>query len=277
MIQWSSPAPGRGRSRRRMGEAAAGAPMAPILVEDDEDEVVISSPRAHAQAKYKARVDAHRFTRATRGLDVEDPFELRVEVHRSTRAARGVEATLDDFMEVNRGRATRGEASIEEVLEANRARAPAVDLSGIPLDPLEWRLGPGVEGSATGRRGRPATRTTIDLTTAQACRSTPLNEDCVVLLEYTKNPRKRKPVPEDPVVVREAAPEPMPAPPPPPPSVEEYRFKCAICMENLKEETSTICGHIFCGACIKGAIQAQKKCPTCRKKLNMKNIHRIYL
>lgn len=89
-------------------------------------------------------MDAHRFTRTTRGLAVEDPFELRVEVHQvhhSTR--RGHEATLDDFMEVNRGRAGRGEASVEEVFEASRARVPAVDLSGIPLDPLEWRLGPG--------------------------------------------------------------------------------------------------------------------------------------
>jgi hypothetical protein len=257
--------------------------MAPILVEDDEDDVVVSSPRAHAQAKNKARVDAHRSTRATRGPAVEDPFEPRVEAHRSTRAARGLEATLDEFMEANRGRAARGEASVEEFLEANRARGPAMeDLLGIPLDPLEWRLGPGVEftfqsqGIATGRRGRPA-RTTIDLTTAPARRSAPLNDDCVVLLEYTKNPRKRKPAPEEPVLVREVAPEPTPAPPPPPPASEEYRFKCVICMENLKEETSTICGHIFCGACIKGAIQAQKKCPTCRKKLNMKNIHRIYL
>uniref|UniRef100_A0A1D1Z4Z1 E3 ubiquitin ligase RNF4 n=1 Tax=Anthurium amnicola TaxID=1678845 RepID=A0A1D1Z4Z1_9ARAE len=58
---------------------------------------------------------------------------------------------------------------------------------------------------------------------------------------------------------------------------KEPQFTCAICWGQLVEETSTICGHIFCQACIKVAIQTQKKCPTCRKSLTMKNIHRVYL
>ncbi|NDW60396.1 hypothetical protein G0P98_28610, partial [Yangia sp. PrR004] len=39
----------------------------------------------------------------------------------------------------------------------------------------------------------------------------------------------------------------------------------------------TVCGHIFCQNCIKAAIQAQKKCPTCRKKLTAGQQHRVYL
>jgi late competence protein required for DNA uptake (superfamily II DNA/RNA helicase) len=58
---------------------------------------------------------------------------------------------------------------------------------------------------------------------------------------------------------------------------EERKLRCVICMDTMKDETSTTCGHIFCESCIQGAIKAQKKCPTCRKKLTMKNIHRIYI
>lgn len=65
-----------------------------------------------------------------------------------------------------------------------------------------------------------------------------------------------------------------PAPPPPP---VEPTFTCPICMCTLVEEASTKCGHIFCTKCIKAAIAAQNKCPTCRKKLTKKDIIRVYL
>lgn len=58
---------------------------------------------------------------------------------------------------------------------------------------------------------------------------------------------------------------------------KEPVFTCAVCWSPLKEETSTVCGHIFCLECIRTAIKAQKKCPTCRRKLNRRNIHRVYL
>ncbi|CAL0334213.1 unnamed protein product [Lupinus luteus] len=54
----------------------------------------------------------------------------------------------------------------------------------------------------------------------------------------------------------------MPLPEPP----KEPVFNCPICIGPLVEEVSTNCGHIFCKACIKAAISAQSKCPTCRKK-----------
>lgn len=63
----------------------------------------------------------------------------------------------------------------------------------------------------------------------------------------------------------------------PPGQVNELNLNCPICMDSMKEETSTVCGHLFCNSCILSAIQFQKKCPTCRRKLTDKNIHRIYL
>ncbi|XP_008797114.1 probable E3 ubiquitin-protein ligase bre1 isoform X2 [Phoenix dactylifera] len=57
----------------------------------------------------------------------------------------------------------------------------------------------------------------------------------------------------------------------------EVKLRCAICMDTMKEETSTICGHVFCKPCITDAIRVQKRCPTCREKLSISNIHRIYL
>jgi hypothetical protein len=61
------------------------------------------------------------------------------------------------------------------------------------------------------------------------------------------------------------------------PKQPQATFKCPVCMSSLVEETSTKCGHIFCKNCIISAIQAQSKCPTCRRKLKAKDTFRIYL
>ncbi|XP_057482914.1 uncharacterized protein LOC130769701 isoform X2 [Actinidia eriantha] len=58
---------------------------------------------------------------------------------------------------------------------------------------------------------------------------------------------------------------------------KEPTFKCPVCMGQLTEEMSTKCGHIFCKSCIKASIAAQGKCPTCRRKITMKDTHRVYL
>ncbi|OAY32829.1 E3 ubiquitin-protein ligase RNF4 [Manihot esculenta] len=58
---------------------------------------------------------------------------------------------------------------------------------------------------------------------------------------------------------------------------KEPTFNCPICMGPFVEETSTKCGHIFCKACIKAAIRVQAKCPTCRKKISVKNLIRVFL
>ncbi|KAI9075457.1 hypothetical protein K1719_042582 [Acacia pycnantha] len=58
---------------------------------------------------------------------------------------------------------------------------------------------------------------------------------------------------------------------------KEHVFICPICMEPLVEEVSTKCGHIFCKSCIKAAIKAQGKCPTCRVKVTAKGLIRVFL
>ncbi|BBN69868.1 RING/U-box superfamily protein [Prunus dulcis] len=65
---------------------------------------------------------------------------------------------------------------------------------------------------------------------------------------------------------------PQSAPPP-----ETPAFSCPICLGPLSEETSTKCGHIFCKMCIEASIKVQHKCPTCRKRLRMKDTIRVYL
>ncbi|KAA8543507.1 hypothetical protein F0562_020998 [Nyssa sinensis] len=65
--------------------------------------------------------------------------------------------------------------------------------------------------------------------------------------------------------------------PPPPPPPKEPTFNCPVCMGPLVEEMSTKCGHIFCKTCIKAAIAAQSKCPTCRRKVTMRDTIRVFL
>jgi len=58
---------------------------------------------------------------------------------------------------------------------------------------------------------------------------------------------------------------------------KEPKFSCPVCMNELVDASSTICGHIYCQKCIRAAIQTNKRCPNCRRKLNMSNFHRVYL
>lgn len=61
-------------------------------------------------------------------------------------------------------------------------------------------------------------------------------------------------------------------------------LSCPICFDNERriktsgrQLHSTVCGHLFCDVCIKNTVQIQKKCPTCRRKLTMKQVHPIFL
>ncbi|XP_031285585.1 E3 ubiquitin-protein ligase RNF4 isoform X1 [Pistacia vera] len=92
--------------------------------------------------------------------------------------------------------------------------------------------------------------------------STIINCDLYINLEGTSNS------------MRESVSVPPPPPPPPP---KEPIFTCPICMGPLVEEMSTKCGHIFCKACIRSAISSQAKCPTCRKKVTVKELIRVFL
>lgn len=55
---------------------------------------------------------------------------------------------------------------------------------------------------------------------------------------------------------------------------------CPICFETLGGDilaVTTVCGHIFCKMCIEQVAKTVKKCPTCRKVVNQKKIHPVYL
>uniref|UniRef100_A0ACD5XC50 Uncharacterized protein n=1 Tax=Avena sativa TaxID=4498 RepID=A0ACD5XC50_AVESA len=52
-----------------------------------------------------------------------------------------------------------------------------------------------------------------------------------------------------------------PTPPAPVKEVpKEPKFSCPVCMNELVDASSTICGHIFCEYCIGASILAQSKC-----------------
>ncbi|XP_062973109.1 large ribosomal subunit protein bL21m isoform X1 [Elgaria multicarinata webbii] len=59
---------------------------------------------------------------------------------------------------------------------------------------------------------------------------------------------------------------------------------CPICMDGYAEIisggrliVSTKCGHIFCNQCLHNSLRSASSCPTCRKKLNHKQYHPIYI
>lgn len=54
-------------------------------------------------------------------------------------------------------------------------------------------------------------------------------------------------------------------------------FRCAVCLEEPSHHTTTKCGHVFCEGCIKLAIGHGGRCPTCRKKISSKSIHRLFI
>lgn len=66
------------------------------------------------------------------------------------------------------------------------------------------------------------------------------------------------------------APKPVEAPP---------QNVCPVCLDDYKKNcpTATACGHIFCGPCIRQCVQSYHKCPNCNKKLNAKQLIKIYI
>lgn len=77
---------------------------------------------------------------------------------------------------------------------------------------------------------------------------------------------------------------PMPVPEPALPASTKSTLTCPVCMDTAQQfETggrklvTTVCGHVFCNSCIRNAIQRQHKCPTCRKKLSLKQYHELFV
>ncbi|XP_053123977.1 E3 ubiquitin-protein ligase RNF4-like [Hemicordylus capensis] len=67
-------------------------------------------------------------------------------------------------------------------------------------------------------------------------------------------------------------------------SVRSGTVNCPICMEGYSEIVhsgrlivSTTCGHIFCSQCLRDALRNANCCPACRRKLNHKQYHPIYI
>lgn len=64
----------------------------------------------------------------------------------------------------------------------------------------------------------------------------------------------------------------------------ESSVKCPICLETVSQFqkngsklVSTICGHIFCSQCLRSTITTMHRCPTCRKKLTLKQYHQLFI
>lgn len=62
---------------------------------------------------------------------------------------------------------------------------------------------------------------------------------------------------------------------------------CPVCLDSISDIKSsgrhimaTRCGHVFCSLCIEGILRGQdlgSRCPTCRKKLNPRIVHQLFI
>ncbi|XP_020215115.1 E3 ubiquitin-protein ligase RNF4 [Cajanus cajan] len=143
---------------------------------------------------------------------------------------------------------------------------PLIDVEAIDDDVVECTPTAFAEAKNYSRRNRGRTIVDVD------------SEDPTRVADNNQNKRRRQSNPTiiicDEYINLEGGGSSMKKPPEPP---KEPVFNCPICIGPLVEETSTRCGHIFCKNCIKSAISAQGKCPTCRKKIVVKELIRVFL
>ncbi|KAK9138359.1 hypothetical protein Sjap_008953 [Stephania japonica] len=210
---------------------------------------------------------------------------------RGTRRRRtALEVDLNDTPEASDAPAMAevvGELPLDNSLEAVAAAAVAASLGAIDVEEIDddvvissprsfaearnkARRNNGVmvieDDLRTGDSEDVATRLTLSSNMARRRRPSNqaiIDSDSFINLEGSNSSKRRK-------VTKSVEP-----PPPPPP--KEPVFTCPICVGPMTEETSTKCGHIFCKKCIKTAIAAQNKCPTCRRKLAARDTFRVYL
>ncbi|KAJ8317171.1 hypothetical protein KUTeg_005075 [Tegillarca granosa] len=61
-----------------------------------------------------------------------------------------------------------------------------------------------------------------------------------------------------------------------PNGLRENRMPVVI-RRSKRQLATTTCGHIFCSTCIRRAVTSQHACPTCRKKLTLKQIIPLFI
>ena len=60
-------------------------------------------------------------------------------------------------------------------------------------------------------------------------------------------------------------------------------LQCPVCMDPLrdlrgrKEVKVTPCGHLFCNTCLDRAFKLKDQCPTCRKKVTLSKVIKVFL
>ncbi|XP_027361901.1 E3 ubiquitin-protein ligase RNF4-like [Abrus precatorius] len=143
----------------------------------------------------------------------------------------------------------------EDNEEGPSIQVPMIDVDAIDDDVIE--SSPRAFAQAKNNSRRIRRRTVVDVDLEDRARQDPQNQTVINLesssSSMSENARKSPEPPKEPV------------------------FNCPICMGPLVEEMSTKCGHIFCKGCIKTAVTAQGKCPTCRKKVYPRDLIRVFL
>lgn len=61
-------------------------------------------------------------------------------------------------------------------------------------------------------------------------------------------------------------------------AIEQFKraLKCSICLDEMTDMTSTMCGHVFCARCITAQVRINGKCPLCQRRLQLKDIHPLF-
>ncbi|RDX77422.1 E3 ubiquitin-protein ligase RNF4, partial [Mucuna pruriens] len=141
-------------------------------------------------------------------------------------------------------------------------QVPMIDVDAIDDDVVESSPRAFAEAKSNARR-RVRRRTVVDVDLVDGTRGDPPNQTIINGNLYinldTSSSSARENAPKSPERPKEPV------------------FNCPICMGPLVEEMSTRCGHIFCKTCIKTAVAAQGKCPTCRKKVTKTQLIRVFL